>query len=209
LARSANRESSGATAAAIGFRPHSGWTAVVAIAVAADAPVVVDRRRIDLAGSGVPKQPYHAAESLGLEKARGRLAGWERDTARLAADGMRRAVSDLAAKGHAVVGCGMLLASGRPLPPLAAILDSHALIHTADGEHFREAIRKAASRAGLPTTEVREKEIWERAGEILGRRADRLRREIDALGKPLGPPWTADQKLAALAAWMSLAARRR
>jgi hypothetical protein len=207
VARSAGRESS-AAAAAIGWRPHSGWAAVVAMAGTADAPAVADRRRIALAGSGVPKQPYHAAENLGLEKARERLLGWERATARLASRGLTRAVSDLRANGHEVVGCGMLLASGRPLPPLAAILGSHALIHTADGEHFRDAIRRAAAKARLPLVEAREKEIWERAGEVVGRPASRLRREIDALGKPLGPPWTADEKLAALVAWMSLAAGR-
>jgi len=46
-------------------------------------------------------------------------------------------VADLRGKGYRPVGSALLLASGRPLPKLETILASHALIHTADGEHFR------------------------------------------------------------------------
>jgi hypothetical protein len=31
-----------------------------------------------------------------------------------------------------------------------------------------------------------------------------LKHRITELGKPVGPPWSQDQKLAALAAWLSL-----
>jgi hypothetical protein len=190
--------------AAIGLRAHSGWAALIALAGPRESPAVVARRRIELAGPGIPKQPYHVAENLSLPKARTLLARFERGSARLASAGFRETAKELGRSGHEAAACGLVLASGRALPGLAAVLSSHALIHTADGEHFREALRKAAARAGLPTVEVREKEIWDRAAEVLARTAQRLRREIDALGKPLGPPWTSDQKLASLVAWMAL-----
>ncbi|MGH9368840.1 MAG: hypothetical protein ACRD3M_14340, partial [Thermoanaerobaculia bacterium] len=66
----------------------------------------------------------------------------------------------------------------------------------------------AAGKAKLPVTAVREKEIWERASAALLVSMGELRRRIAALGKPLGPPWTEDQKLATLAAWMALKAAR-
>jgi hypothetical protein len=31
-----------------------------------------------------------------------------------------------------------------------------------------------------------------------------LERRVQEMGKPLGPPWTQDQKYAALVAWMAL-----
>jgi hypothetical protein len=192
------------TKAALGLRPHSGWAALVAVAGPRESPSVVDRRRIGLAGTGIPKQPYHAAENLPLEKAQELIRRCVQGSRRLAAQAFREALGDLRQEGHEVVACGLLLASGRPLPGLATILASHALIHTADGEHFREAIRHAAAHAKLRMTAVREKEIWTRASADLLVPIDELQRRINELGKRLGPPWTQDQKLAALAAWMAL-----
>lgn len=51
----------GEAEAALGFRAHSGWAAMVALAGALNAPLVVDRRRLELADphrTG-PMQPYH------------------------------------------------------------------------------------------------------------------------------------------------------
>jgi hypothetical protein len=105
---------------------------------------------------------------------------------------MSAMMDELRQNRHEVVRCGVLLGSGRPLPELAAILASHALIHTAEGELFRDALVWAARECGLPVTGVREK----------GLNAAALKR-LDALGKALGPPWTQDQKYATLAALMA------
>ena len=191
--------------AALGLRVHSGWAALVAMSGSPGSPSVADRRRIALAGPGIPKQPYHAAESLGLEKAKELLRNSVRGSRRLARQAFRETIADLAENGHKAVACGLLLASGRPLPGLAAVLASHALIHTADGEHFRDAIAHAAAEGNLPVTSVREKEIWARASATLEIPIAELQRRINGMGKTIGPPWTADQKLAALAAWVALA----
>jgi hypothetical protein len=107
-------------------------------------------------------------------------------------------VADLRQLGHAVVGCGLLLASGRPLPPLEKILASHPLLHTAEGELFRDALRAACRECGLPLTVVKERELFTRASE-------RIERHVAAMGKGIGPPWRQDQKFAAAAAWLALA----
>src|ERR1700680_4913840 len=59
------------TRAAIGFRVHSGWAAVVAVAGSPLSPVVLDRRRIEIADRSIhgSVQPYHAAKELGMSKA--------------------------------------------------------------------------------------------------------------------------------------------
>ena len=48
------------TIAVLGFRPHTYWTAVVAVAGEADAPQVIERRRIVFA-SGDERSVFHQA----------------------------------------------------------------------------------------------------------------------------------------------------
>jgi hypothetical protein len=103
--------------------------------------------------------------------------------------------------------CGILLSSGRPLPTLPRILASHALIHTADGELFRQAVMHAAKRSGLETYTAVEKEIAAQAAASFHLRENELLCRLGTLGRGLGPPWTQDEKLAALAAWLSLVNR--
>ena len=150
------------------------------------------------------KQPYHAAEELPLAKAQALLDRFAREAQERAAAGLGAALADLRADGYDVVGAIVLTASGKPLPALESILASHALIHTADGEHFRDALacrREAASRARRPHP----REGPGRAGgEGAGPGRARLQATVTAWGKPLGPPWTQDQKLSALGAWLGL-----
>ena len=42
-----------------------------------------------------------------------------------------------------------VLASGRTLPALEQILASHPMVHTAEGEFFRKAIREACREIGI------------------------------------------------------------
>lgn len=192
---------------ALGVRVHSGWAALVAVTGTMRSPRVLDRRRIVLVEPGIPKQPYHTAENLPL-KAATKLIGRSRACARLQARrAFRSVLSELKGKGHKAAGCGLLLASGRPLPGLAATLASHALIHTAEGELFREAIAHASRQCRLPVTAVKERELFAECGKKLRLSASELPRRLTDLGRALGPPWTQDEKFAALAAWLALAKR--
>src|SRR5262249_55633322 len=145
------------SAAAIGLRSHSGWAALVALSGPLESPAVLDRRRIDIADRRIDGslQPYHAAEEMGLPKAEAYLARCTAAADRLAPAALAEAVDRARGKGQTVAACGLLLASGRPLPALPAILKSHALIHTADGEHFRAALTHAAGGCGLPVLAVK------------------------------------------------------
>jgi hypothetical protein len=168
---------------------------MVAVAGTIDAPRVLDRRRIVIADPELPgsKQPYHAGAELPFAKAEALVRRAIESSRGLAVEALSVALQSLAAKGHEVKGCGILRGSGRPLPELAAILAAHPLIHTAEGEMFRDVLEWAASRKGLLITRLKEKEID----------TEQLRR-IDSLEKLIGPPWTQDQKFAALAAFQAL-----
>ena len=130
-----------------------------------------------------------------------------RDSSTLLATGAVSAVvARLAQKGHRVIGTGILFASGRPLPDLATTLQSHALLHTAEGEFFREVLLRASEHCSLPVTRVKEREVWARGAALFRLDAADLQQQITELGRSLGPPWRQDEKLASLAAWIALAA---
>ncbi len=124
---------------------------------------------------------------------------------RLAYGAIRELASRTLEQGVKLTRCGLLLASGRTLPALEKILASHALIHTADGELFREALLHASTRCGLGEFTIKEKELLERAGQALRLKGDALVRRVTELGRPLGSPWSQDEKFATLAAWLALA----
>ncbi len=201
-------ETSVRTQAALGFRAHSGWAALVVVAGPPHVPAVIDRRRIEIADPEIPgsKQPFHAAEGWPLTKAEEYLRQCILKSKLLARRAVSAVVAGLREQGHDVVGCGILAASGRPLTTLAATLASHALIHTAEGELFRNALIEAGEHCALAVTKVSERELYARGVADLGLPVQELRSRITDLGRPLGPPWSQDEKHAALIGWMVLAA---
>jgi hypothetical protein len=198
------RARSGTSEAALGFRSHSGWAALVAVAGAAAKPSVVVRRRVELS-RGTPRQPFHAAEGLAFAAAERMIRRSTDEAGALADRAVREVVAELRAAGHEPVASGLLLAAGRPLPSLREILGSHALIHAAEGELFRDALRQASREAGLPVAEVRERDLEAVAARSLRHSTADLAGRLADWGKALGPPWTQDEKRAALVAWLALA----
>jgi len=190
--------------AALGVRMHSGWGVLVAISGDADSFEILDRRRIVTTDPSIPgaNQPYHYAANLELPESETYLADCAALSERLASEAVASVVQIL--RNYRIAGSAVLLASGRPLPSLSKILASHPLIHTAEGDFFRDAVRKACERSGIPVTAIRERELDERAKTAFGKAASRIQRQISALGSSIGPPWTKDHKTAALAASMIL-----
>lgn len=194
--------------AALGFRAHSGWAVLVAVGGPPGSPEVIERRRIELTDGRIPEamQPYHAAERLDLKQAERLVRRCADAAARLARQAVEEVVADLRQKGHDPAGCCILRSSGRPLGTLQATLASHAMIHTAEGELFRDALQDAGEHCGLPVTGVKEREVFARGAAELGLPVEELQRRIAELGRSLGPPWRQDEKLATLAGWIALAA---
>jgi len=176
----------------------------------AAAPQVLARERLELAAPELQgsRQPYHALEGLPLAAARRRLAQFEKSACDLALAHLRALLARAAASGHGVRAAALLDSAGRSGASLEAILASHALIHTADGHHFRAALASACETLGVKTSRIGARQLTGYAATALGERADRLTAAVAALGRGLGPPWGADQKSAALLAWVELAKSR-
>lgn len=192
--------------AALGFRTHSGWTALVAVCVEKGAPRILARERVQLVETFTYRfrQPYHTAEKLELSEAREFVERVKAEAERLAYRAIRGLQSDLQEQGIQLVRCGLLLASGRTLPSFEKILASHALIHTADGELFRDALSCAGKRCGAEILGIKERELLESARQTLHVQPAVLLRRLTELGKPFGSPWSQDEKFATLAAWLTL-----
>lgn len=193
--------------AAIGGRIHSGWGALVAVSTNAGAIEIIERRLVVIAAPEIRggKQPYHFAKGLPLPEAEKFLAEYFMASKLLASTAVRDLTGELQDRHYQVIGAAVLLASGRPLPSLVNILASHALIHTAEGVFFREVFSKACESLDLPVTGFRERDLDECVQARFGKAAIRVQQQISSLGRSLGPPWTMDQKMAALAALTVLA----
>jgi hypothetical protein len=192
--------------AAVGFRAHSGWTALVAISLEEGSPLVLLRQRPHLVKTFTYefRQPYHSAEKRPPAEGGSFILSVRAEARRLAYQAIHSVQTRLQKQDYELKHCGLLLASGRPLPALPQILASHALIHAADGELFREALLHASLRCGCEMFTVKESELLERASYALHLQPDELVRCLTNLGSALGSPWSHDEKFAALVAWLSL-----
>jgi hypothetical protein len=192
--------------AAIGVRMHSGWGALVAVSFASGKVEIIERRRIVVIDAAAPgaKQPYHFAKDLGLPRAEKFIGKCFADSQQLAASAIRDLLAKLTARKYRVKGAAVVLASGRPLPPVAKILAAHPLLHTAEGQFFREVFAKACEICDLRVEGVRERDLDERLQEAFGKAATRVCRQVAEQRRVIGAPWTADQKLATVAALLVL-----
>lgn len=162
---------------------------------------VLERRRISVVDGQIAghAQPYHFAREQALPQAKEHISRCAAASVRLARQALQEVLAKLSI-GHSVSSAAILLASGRPLPKLDKILASHPVIHSAEGEFFRQAFAGACEALGIAVTGIREKELGQRAEAVFNRAAAALPVELAAAAKYLGPPWSQDQKFAALAA---------
>jgi hypothetical protein len=192
--------------AAMGIRVHSGWGALVAVSYEHGVIEVLDRRRVDITGTTDrgANQPYHAARILQLSEAETFLANAFASAHTAATSGLRQVMDVLWGQKYQVVGCAILMAAGRTLPSLERILAAHPLVHTAEGEFFREAFAKGSESNKIPVTKIKERNLEIALKEKFGRSAARTKSKVQLLGRTIGSPWTTDQKHATLAALLLL-----
>ena len=196
--------------AALGLRAHSGWTALVAVSLEKDGPRILVRQRPKLVETFTYefRQPYHSAGKMSLDKAREFIFRVESEAQRLAVEAIRPIRAGLRREGYELTCLALPLASARALPDLATVLSSHALIHSADGELFRRALIQGGKRCHVPALTFKERELFSVACQTLRIPHHDLRALLTALGKPIGSPWSQDEKVAALVAWLALYFRK-
>jgi hypothetical protein len=181
----------------IGVSDHGGWA--VLVTVARDG-TLLDRRRVELVGEGLPKIPHHSeSQGLPLDKAVELV-----ERVRVSAE--RHAVLALDAVTTAVPRVlGVALRNCPPLPPtIAERIKDYRAQNSADWVMYRRALASAAEARGWPVH-------WYDAKKVLGAASQALRVEnLDAhflqVRKAIGPPWNNDHKLAMAAAIVTASA---
>ena len=194
--------------AALGFRVHAGWVAVVCLAGSAGSPAVIERKRLLLTANPLPFEPYHRAKGRGLAEAEAIVRAAADEARNLATVGISAIIDATNAKGYKIVAINVVLGSGRPDFTLQQALSTHAAMHNAEGWLNREGVMNASRDLGLHVVGVLERDVYAQASGAFGLPEAELRERIAALGAPIGPPWTIDQKLATLVAWLALVSKR-
>jgi hypothetical protein len=192
--------------AAIGLTVKSGWASAVLVGGPRLSPRVMDSRRIDLSDPAIPesRQPYHA----GFGTARQADQGRARLIAAVKRYG-RRSVTALIrehqAAGHAVRGAGLVVGS---LIDPERIGNDHIRIHALEGQLFRGVVYDAATRNGVACSIWRDRDLVAAAAATLKQPERALSDAVTRFGRDVDGPWRAEQKAAALAAWLVLASPR-
>lgn len=190
-------------AAAIGFRVKSGWAAAVLIAGSSQSLRALNRQTIELCDPSIPetRQPYHA----GMGKLETHEATVERRRNAIVR-AANRSVADLLQNyrnaGHMVRAAGLVV--GSDIDP-AKVASPHIRAHALEGRLFRTVLEDAVRLCGLACLVIVERTAYAQAAKVLKRSEADLKRAVASWGRSLGGPWRADEKTAALAAWLSLA----
>ncbi len=163
------------------------------VTVARDG-TLLDRRRVELVGEGLPKLPHHSeGQRLPLDEAvelveRVRVSA-ERHAA-LALDAVTTAVPRI---------LGVALRKCPQLPTtIAERITDYRAQNNADWVMYRKALASAAEARGWPV-------YWYDAKSVLGAAREELRvKDLDAhflqVRQAVGPPWNNDHRLAMAAA---------
>jgi hypothetical protein len=188
--------------AALGFRVKSGWAAAVLLSGSPRSPRVCHSFAIDLCDPKIAatRQPYHAAMGK-LETNAGRLRARLRIVRRITKQSVMKVLADCRAKNLKVRGAGLVV--GSRIDP-ASIANPHIRAHALEGQLFPTTLVDALRAKRVRSVVLTERDAYEEAAARLRKSIGEVRRVIQNLGRSVEGPWRAEQKLAALAAWLAL-----
>ena len=191
----------------IGLRAKTGRAIAVVLCGTKDAPVVVSKTEFKLTDPKIPEtfQPYHEVMELPWEQSQKAVLTFIRPIEAVARKTFAKMIKELQAQGLTVKGAGVVGSKDRDL---ARIGNYHIRAHAAEGILFRRVLELAARASGIRSRSFSDRELDNTAVVELGIQSTILKRRVNELGKPLPPPWRADEKQAALAAWLLLSNRR-
>lgn len=192
-------------AAAVGFTVKSGWASAVLVSGSTAWPQIVDSRRIELSDPAVPdsRQPYH--DGFGTARRRGpELSRLITSVKRFGRRSVTEVIRHYQKIGYRLRGVGIVVGS---LINPDQIGNEHIRIHALEGRLFRGVVEDAATRGHLSHFIWRDRDLYAVGVAIFGRSEHSLRDLLATLGKTVPSSWRAEQKSAALAAWLALARR--
>jgi hypothetical protein len=191
--------------AALGFRVKSGWAVVVLLTKPVHALQLLDVSRMELSDPRLPetRQPYHATMGK-LETDSEKLNQRERVVRCITRQSLGTLLAGYRQKGYRISRAALVV--GSQIDP-ATIANSHIRAHAFEGRLFRSAVQEALHDQGIRTDVLLERDAYAHVAARLKQSSDDVRRALQDLGRSMpvsGRPWRAEQKLAALAAWLTI-----
>jgi hypothetical protein len=191
--------------AALGFRVKSGWAMAVLLAGPSNAPSLLRCQSVLLSDPKVPgsKQPYHAALELPEKEA----AIVVQKLRKVVGAAAMQSVADLLQKageaGYTVRGAALVVGS---LVDPASLHNEHIRAHGLEGQLFRTALEDALRSHNIPCAVLLEETAYAAAATAQHKSTAQAKGIAATVGDSHDGAWRAEEKLAALAAWMSLVA---
>lgn len=192
--------------AALGFRVKSGWAMSVLLTGPASAPKLIQCRAVLLSDPKTPqsKQPYHAAFELPEREAKAVV----RKLTKVVADAARKSVRELLYEAielqYEVRGAGLVVGS---LVDPATLHNEHIRAHGLEGQLFRTALEDVLRKHEISCNVLLEKTAYTTASPALRKSAEETKKCIAGMSESHEGSWRAEEKLAALAAWVALCVR--
>jgi hypothetical protein len=190
--------------AAVGVAEHGNSAVLITVGSGGE---LLDRRRIDLT-RGLPTHPYHHEGSWAV----GRYlnSSWARPISLADAVALVEQVHESAARGARegleglaavlpvpIASIGIRACPALPPTTEERLTDSRAA-NVADSVMYRQALATAAEARGWTVCWYDRERVFHDAAKALG--LEDVDAFLRAMGRPIGPPWQAKQKLAAAAA---------
>ena len=189
---------------AIGFRVKTGRATAVVIQGPASAPRVLSRKSLQLWDPAIPEshQPWHADFELPPDESARIVPVALKAVERVALSALRELVDEVGSTHGSIV--GIALVAGSSTDP-ESIHSPHMRAHAREGQLFPQALASAAKTLRIPAITLVESEVFTSASAKLGKSPDAIKLAVTELGRDVGKPWSAEEKAATAAAWITLA----
>jgi hypothetical protein len=188
--------------AALGFRVKSGWAVAILMSGSLRSPQLCDSCVINLSDPRDPatRQPYHAAMGrleTNANRLRWRTQSVRRTTEQSVIDLLRRCIDN----DYKIRFAGLVV--GSVIDP-GSIANPHIRAHALEGRLFRTTLAAALQSRRIRCAAFTERDAYATATKALGKSPKQIKYTVTNLGDSADGAWRAEQKLAALAAWISL-----
>ena len=189
--------------ATIGFRAKTGRAIAVALRTGTSGPQYLARWEVALYDPERPAtgQPHHEVMEMPWVEAQSAVRPLERQIETIATEVLARLLKELHSKGCRVTGIGVV---GSPDRKLESIGNPHIRAHAAEGILFRRVLEVAAGEHQLRWRSFSDRSFDELALTELRRKPEDVKNTLAFIGHIAGKPWRADERAAAVAAWLML-----
>lgn len=203
--------------ASIGIAAHMGWVASAVVALGGPKPRILRTDRIETADPTDREalEPYHVAGGFdglarvpipddpgmvvdrGLQKQRSSTL-----------NNLQALFATLADASIQIKYAGVLTGRGKAAPTLVKALGSHTQIHISEGLAVRACVTQCLESLGVVVKPIDQKTLFDAAYETLQCTEAEIMKTLSGLTPEVEGSWRKEDKLAAVAAWISLRSGR-